>query len=109
MATATLSSPLMTAMTFDESNARWKTSASYGTVNVRDPMSDLPRIKNGHNKLEISYGREARSHFQKMIRKGSEMLSDHITKNMAPLLLARIELISANGDWRDLPNKVVKP
>ena len=40
-------------------------------VNVRDTRSDLPRIRNGHDKLEISYGGEARSHFQKMMRKGS--------------------------------------
>ena len=68
-------------------------SAPYKTVTVRDTMSDLPRIKNGHNKLEISYGGEARSHFQKMIRKGS----DHITKTVMPL-------VEAGSDWRDLPN-----
>ena len=71
-------------------------------------MSDLPRIKNGHDTLEISYGGDARSHFQKMIRKGSEVLSDHVTKNMSPLSVARIALIPPNGDWRDLPNKIVR-
>ena len=75
-----------------ESNVRWKTSAPYRTVTVRDTMSDLPRIKNGHDKLEISYGGEPVSHFQKSIRKGSEVLCDHVTKNMAPLIEARFEL-----------------
>ena len=84
--------------------------APYKTVTVRDSISDLPRIKNGHDKLEISYGGEARSHFQKMIRKGSSVLRDHITKNMAPLSEARFELIptTPGSDWRDLPNKVVQ-
>ena len=92
------------------SNARWKTSAPFKTVNVRDTMSDLPRIKNGHDKLEISYGGEPRSHFQKTIRKGSSVLYDHVTKNMAPLIEARFELIptTPGSDWRDLPNKVVQ-
>ena len=75
-----------------ESNVRWKTSAPYRTVTVRDTMSDLPSIKNGHDKLEISYGGEPVSHFQKSIRKGSEVLCDHVTKNMAPLIEARFEL-----------------
>ena len=61
-------------------------------VTVRDTMSDLPSIKNGHDKLEISYGGEPVSHFQKSIRKGSEVLCDHVTKNMAPLIEARFEL-----------------
>ena len=45
-----------------------------------------------------------------MIRKGSEVLSDHITKNMAPLIEARFERIptTPGSDWRDLPNKVVQ-
>ena len=91
-----------------ESNARWKTSAPYKTVTVRDTMSDLPHIKNGHDTVEIRYGGEARFPFLKMIRKGSEVLSDHVTKNMSPLSVARIALIPPNGDWRDLPNNIVR-
>ena len=45
-------------------------------------MSDLPRIKNGAAKLEISYGGEPKSNFQKKIRKGAEVLKDHVTKYM---------------------------
>jgi len=92
-----------------ESNARWTGSAPYRTCTVRDTMSDLPKIKNGADKLEISYGGEAVSHFQKKIRKGSEVLRDHVTKNMAPLIEARFELIptAPGSDWRDLPNKVM--
>ena len=93
-----------------ESNTWWKISAPHKTVSVRDTISDLPLIENGHDKPEISYDGEAKSHFQKMIRKGSEVLSDHITKNVAPLVEARIELIptTPGSDWRDLPNIVVK-
>jgi len=90
-------------------NARWVLAGPYRTTTVRDTMSDLPRIKNGAAKLEISYGGEARSNFQKKIRRGSEVLRDHCTKNMAPLIEARFELIptAPGSDWRDLPNKVM--
>ena len=93
-----------------ESNVRWTSSAPYRTCTVRDTMSDLPKIGNGEDKLERSYGGEAKSHFQKNIRKGSKVLRDHITKNMAPLTVARIELIptAPGSEWRNLPNKVVK-
>jgi len=90
-------------------NARWVLAGPYRTTTVRDTMSDLPRIKNGASKLEISYGGEAKSNFQKRIRRGSEVLKDHVTKNMAPLIEARFELIptAPGSDWRDLPNKVM--
>ena len=91
------------------SNALWTSSAPYRTCTVLDTMSDLPKIRNGADKVEISYGGEAKSHFQKKIRKGSEVLRDHVTKNMAPLIEARFELIptTPGSDWRDLPNKVM--
>ena len=90
-----------------DSNVRWKSSAPYRTVTVRDTLSDLPVIKNGTGRQEIRYGGEAKTHFQKTIRKGSEVLQDHITKNMTPLVEARFELIptTPGSDWRDLPNK----
>ena len=91
------------------SNVRWTESAPFRTCTVRDTMSDLPRIRNGADKSEISYKGEARSNFQKKIRKGSEVLRDHVTKNMAPLIEARFELIptAPGSDWRDLPNKAM--
>ena len=88
--------------------AKWVLAGPYITTTVRDTMSDLPKIKNGAAKLEISYEGEAKSNFQKKIRRGSEVLRDHVTKNMNPLVEARFELIptAPGSDWRDLPNKV---
>ena len=69
-------------------------------------MSDLPRIENGAEKVTMSYGGEPRSHIQKMFRKNSTELRDHITKRMAPLIVKRFEFIptTPGSDWRDLPN-----
>ena len=49
------------------SNCRWTTSAPLRTITVRDIMSDLPEIKNGAKKEELTYGSEPESHFQKLV------------------------------------------
>ena len=56
----------------------------------------------------MSYKGEPISHFQRKIRKGSDVLKDHITKPMSALVEARFRLIptAPGSDWRDLPNKV---
>lgn len=75
-------------------------------------MSDLPDIKNGCNKKEMPYDTEASSHFQKMMRghDPTGMMKDHICKDMAPVVEARMSHIplSAGSDWRDLPNMLVR-
>ncbi|XP_012254092.2 DNA (cytosine-5)-methyltransferase 1-like isoform X2 [Athalia rosae] len=90
------------------SNCEWTDSAPYRTISVRDAMSDLPDIKNGWDKETMSYGGEPVSHFQRKIRgnRYQAMLHDHICKEMAPLVEARIAHIptAAGSDWRDLPN-----
>ncbi len=43
-------------------------------------MSDLPEIRNGQSKDKMPYHREAETHFQRKIRRGSTVLLDHITK-----------------------------
>jgi len=57
----------------------------------------------------MSYKGEAISHFQRNIRKGSDVLRDHITKPVSALVEARFRLIPTfpGSDWRDLPNKVM--
>ena len=53
---------------------RRTSSAPYRTITVRDSMSDLPEIRNGAKKEEISYNGEAMSHFQKEVRMTSNTL-----------------------------------
>uniref|UniRef100_A0A2H1WNZ3 DNA (cytosine-5)-methyltransferase n=1 Tax=Spodoptera frugiperda TaxID=7108 RepID=A0A2H1WNZ3_SPOFR len=89
-------------------NIHWDESAPRRTCTIRDAMSDLPRICNGANKIEIAYGSMPESHFQRLIRSKDEnaKLRDHICKNMAPLIQARICRVptTPGSDWRDLPN-----
>ncbi|CAD0201424.1 unnamed protein product [Chrysodeixis includens] len=92
-------------------NIHWDESAPRRTCTIRDAMSDLPRICNGANKIEIEYGSMPESHFQRVVRSKDEnaKLRDHICKNMAPLIVARICRVptAPGSDWRDLPNTSV--
>ncbi|KAK9884556.1 hypothetical protein WA026_007398 [Henosepilachna vigintioctopunctata] len=98
-------------MKFTNGN-KWTESAPFRTVTVRDALSDLPEIKNGFNQLQIQYDSEAITHFQRLMRGDdtSNVVYDHICKEMAPLVEARISHIPtyAGADWRDLPNMVVR-
>ncbi|XP_075978235.1 DNA (cytosine-5)-methyltransferase 1-like [Anticarsia gemmatalis] len=89
-------------------NIHWDESAPRRTCTIRDAMSDLPQICNGANKIEIDYGSMPESYFQRLIRSKDEnaKLRDHICKNMAPLIQARICRVptTPGSDWRDLPN-----
>ncbi|XP_076247833.1 DNA methyltransferase 1a isoform X2 [Calliopsis andreniformis] len=94
------------------SNCTWTESAPFRTISVRDSMSDLPEIKNGWNKEEMPYNSEPISHFQRKMR-GNQyqpILRDHICKEMASLVEARIAHIpiASGSDWRDLPNIAVR-
>ncbi|OAD61349.1 DNA (cytosine-5)-methyltransferase PliMCI [Eufriesea mexicana] len=94
------------------SNCDWVESAPYRTISVRDAMSDLPNIRNGWNKEEIAYNDEPISHFQRKVRpkEPDAILRDHVCKDMAPLVEARIAHIptASGSDWRDLPNIAVR-
>ncbi|XP_013164301.1 PREDICTED: DNA (cytosine-5)-methyltransferase 1-like [Papilio xuthus] len=89
-------------------NMKWDESAPRRTCTIRDAMSDLPSIANGANQIEIEYGSMPESHFQRLVRSKDESkkLRDHICKNMAPLIQARIARVptTPGSDWRDLPN-----
>ncbi|XP_052741577.1 DNA (cytosine-5)-methyltransferase 1 [Bicyclus anynana] len=90
------------------SDVQWEESAPRRTCTIRDAMSDLPPIANGANRLEIEYGSMPETHFQRTVRSSDDSvkLRDHICKNMAPLIQARIVRIptTPGSDWRDLPN-----
>ncbi|XP_044758419.1 DNA (cytosine-5)-methyltransferase 1-like isoform X2 [Coccinella septempunctata] len=95
-----------------DNGIRWIESAPYRTITVRDSLSDLPEIRNGFSQLEIQYDSEPLTHFQRLMRgtDSSQVVFDHICKEMSPLVEARIAQIPTypGADWRDLPNMVVR-
>nr|CAD7438851.1 unnamed protein product [Timema bartmani] len=87
-------------------------SAPLRTITVRDALADLPEICNGHQVADMPYGGDALSHFQRKMRgrQDQPVLRDHICKDMASIVEARIASIptASGSDWRDLPNVVVR-
>jgi len=49
------------------SNIKRISGAPFRTITVRDCMSDLPVIKNGHKKEQMEYGEAKRTHFQRLV------------------------------------------
>lgn len=88
---------------------RWD-SAPLRNITVRDTMSDLPCIVNGASKKEMAYDKEPGSWFQRKIRNNTEVLTDHVCKEMNSLVAMRMRNIplAPGSDWRDLPNISLK-
>eukprot|EP01105_Mastigella_eilhardi_P025118 TRINITY_DN671_c0_g3_i3.p1 TRINITY_DN671_c0_g3~~TRINITY_DN671_c0_g3_i3.p1 ORF type:complete len:986 (+),score=214.26 TRINITY_DN671_c0_g3_i3:1376-4333(+) len=82
--------------------------APFRRVTVRDAISDLPQPNT--NGSPLAYLSEPLSHFQRLLRKGRNSVSDQVSKPCPPLIHARIERIpiEPGADWRDLPNIVVQ-
>ncbi|KAJ8969760.1 hypothetical protein NQ314_001597, partial [Rhamnusium bicolor] len=96
-----------------DTGSNWTESLPYRTICVRDAIADLPEIQNGSLTMELPYDANAKSHFQKNMRKMNinDLVKDHICKEMSPIVEARISHIPSHipgADWRDLPNKVVR-
>lgn len=92
------------------SNCKWVDSAPLRTVTVHDAMCDLPAIGNGAKTEEMPYSEGPSTHFQRWLRRGATVLHDHVCKDMAPLVEARMRHIPLvpGSDWRDLPNIVFR-
>ncbi|XP_064460816.1 DNA (cytosine-5)-methyltransferase PliMCI-like [Ornithodoros turicata] len=92
------------------SNCKWVNSAPMRNITVHDAMSDLPQIGNGARVEEMPYSEGPTTHFQRQLRYGASVLYDHVCKDMAPLVEARMRHIPLvpGSDWRDLPNTVFR-
>ncbi|OVA11624.1 Bromo adjacent homology (BAH) domain [Macleaya cordata] len=86
------------------------TGAPFRAITVRDTIGDLPPVGNGASKIEMEYGNEPMSWFQKQIRGNTVVLSDHISKEMNELNLIRCQRIPKRpgADWQCLPEEKVK-
>lgn len=92
---------------------RWIGSAPLRPITVYDALADLPAIQNGASMRILPYDTDAITHFQRQMRNAGGQLntiSDHICKNMPPLVEARMSYIplAPGSDWRDLPNLEVR-
>jgi DNA (cytosine-5)-methyltransferase 1 len=69
-------------------------------------ISDLPVLENGEGFEPMSYNRCPENEYQEMMRLESEVLFDHITRELRPKQFARISSIGPGEGLKDLPEEL---
>ena len=69
-------------------------------------MSDLPKIKAGQNGEEKDYTSEPKNDYQKLMRKNSKQVFNHIATPHDEMAIKRIKLIKQGQNFRDLPKNL---
>ena len=73
-------------------------------VNISDAIHDLPRIPKGRIASTIEhYNHEPKNPFQKMIRKKSKRVTNHVITRNSPLVTKRIKVVPPGGNWKNIP------
>ncbi|MFN4096260.1 MAG: DNA cytosine methyltransferase [Sphingomonas sp.] len=72
-------------------------------VTIEDAIGDLPRLANGEEPGIVPYGSEARSDYQKEMRRGSNSVQNHAAARLSKINLDRLAHIPQGGSWRDIP------
>ena len=75
-------------------------------VNVSDAISDLPYLKSGEGCEFMEYTSSPNSNFQKLMRRNSKGIYNHIATNHSPLALHKLSFIPKLGDKSFLPTEL---
>ncbi len=62
-----------------------------GHVSVWDAIGDLPKLKAGEGSSPAAYSQPALTDYQRLMRKGSRTLYDHMARSLAPRQLERVK------------------
>lgn len=74
-------------------------------VTIWDAISDLAYLESGEGSEEQQYKNTPQSDYQKMLRKGSKTLYNHVVTNHSRLALERLALIPPNAGKEVLPQE----
>ncbi|WP_145837451.1 DNA (cytosine-5-)-methyltransferase [Mycoplasma mycoides] len=75
-------------------------------VNIEDAISDLNYLNSNQGEFESNYLLEPKSEYQKMMRKNSNKLYNHITTNHSKIALKKLALIPAECGKEYLSNEL---
>ena len=75
-------------------------------IKVEDAISDLCFLNSGEGSFEQNYREDAKSDYQKQMRKNSVMLFNHQATNHNEIALYKLSLIPAEGSKNDLPKEL---
>ena len=75
-------------------------------MSVDEAISDLPKLKSGEGINFLEYSKKPNSNFQKIMRKGSKGIYNHISTRHSELALKKLKLIPPFGNKDNLPNEL---
>lgn len=75
-------------------------------VSVHEAISDLPRLLSGEGDTFQEYVKSSSSDYQKIMRKGSKGIYNHVSTKHSPEALERLSLIPPFGGKSDLPSQL---
>jgi DNA (cytosine-5)-methyltransferase 1 len=70
---------------------------------IRDAIGDLPQLCNGEQSTTKAYKSEPQSHFQHLMRSGSNGVTQHSAPKLGAINIERMKHIPPGGSWRDIP------
>ena len=76
-------------------------------TSVWNAISDLPEIKPGNAVKKYNYPSLPQSNYQKILRRGSKNINNHMCSNLGKINLERLQHIPQGGSWRDIPYELL--
>lgn len=76
-------------------------------VTVWDAIGDLPERQISEGTEEDNYELPAQTPFQKLMRRKSKKLYNHVAPYLADINLKRLKHIPQGGSWRDIPHNLL--
>ncbi|GGG92078.1 cytosine-specific methyltransferase [Glycocaulis albus] len=70
---------------------------------IKDAIGDLPLLENGEDQGVTNYAAEPCSHFQYLVRDGSNGVLNHAAPRLSSINIERMRHIPPGGSWRDIP------
>lgn len=77
--------------------------ASCKIVTVKEAISDLPILQNGHNEYSIPYKDKARSKYAKLMRQRKRMCLQNFVSKNADYVVNRYKHVPQGGNWKNIP------
>lgn len=75
-------------------------------VTVREAISDIPHLEAGDEYPKKKYPQKANSTYQKLLRKNSKTLVNHVARKLSAVQMLRAKSLKEGQDARDLPKEL---
>jgi len=76
-------------------------------ITVWEAIGDLPSLSPCEGADESPYCSEPLSEYQRLMRKGSTVLYNHVAPFLSDINLERLQYIPQGGSWRDIPHNLL--